>query len=182
MKGFTTLRDLPAKLCCAPTAKLVADLDAGSSDFVPRIALICFLICLLRRRAFSPVSCHFLRVKGSWSLVVEAFPTSRPSNICFPSCCCFIHVRHVSRRYVAVRTSRVWNLRFLFYALSSRFFLAARCSSAFRFYAHQPLNRYVSLGTGAVWSFKSVCPTNAFSPCPNYVLFTLRQTVVLHTV
>jgi hypothetical protein len=27
-KGYTTLRDLPAKLCCALTAKLFADFDA----------------------------------------------------------------------------------------------------------------------------------------------------------
>jgi hypothetical protein len=48
---------------------------------VPRIALICFLICLLRRRAFSRMSCHFLHVKGSWSLGVEEFPTSRSSDV-----------------------------------------------------------------------------------------------------
>jgi hypothetical protein len=34
VKGYTTLRDLPAKLCCAPTAKIVADLCRSRRSFV----------------------------------------------------------------------------------------------------------------------------------------------------
>jgi hypothetical protein len=64
-----------AGLSLLNSPRIFADLDAGSSSFLPRNALICFLICLLCLRAYLR-ALSFLHVWGSWSLVVEKVPTS----------------------------------------------------------------------------------------------------------
>lgn len=93
MKGITTARELPAKLRCAPTTKLLAVLIADWSVFLPRnaligslrslliaarmISLLPSLACLLSLLGllhtmfvFTPLLL-FPAVRGSWSVILS---------------------------------------------------------------------------------------------------------------